>query len=74
MTTTEALILLKLVDRQTGDTSYELVRELRGGLSAFFWQGIARLFRVNLKNEYDALGGDQLIEYYIQKYEQENRR
>lgn len=71
MTTTEGLILLKLIDRETGDTSYELVKELRGGFSAFFWQGVARLFSVNLKSQYDAEGEDQLIEYYIQKYEQQ---
>ena len=72
LTTSEALILLKLVDRQTGDTSFDLVKELRGGFSAFFWQGIGRLFSVNLKSQYDANGDDQIIEYYIQKYEQEN--
>lgn len=71
MTTTEGLILLKLIDRETGDTSYELVRELRGGFSAFFWQGVARIFSVNLKSQYDAKGEDRIIEYYIQKYEQE---
>lgn len=71
MTTTEGLILLKLIDRETGDTSYELVKELRGGFSAFFWQGVARLFSVNLKSQYDAEGEDQMIEYYIQKYEQQ---
>lgn len=69
MTTREGIVLLKLIDRETGDTSYELVKELRGGFSAFFWQGVARLFSVNLKSEYDAKGEDQLIEYYIEKYE-----
>lgn len=70
MTTKEGMILLKLIDRETGDTSYELVKELRGGFSAFFWQNIARLFSVNLKSQYDATGEDKLIEYYIKKYEQ----
>ena len=74
LTMSEGLVLLKLIDRQTGNTSYELVKELRGGFSAVFWQGIGRLFRMNLKDEYDGLGGDQLIEYYIQKYERENKR
>lgn len=73
MTTTEGIVLLKLIDRETGDTSYKLVQELRGKFTAFFWQGIARLFSVNLKSEYDAAGKDQMIEYYIQKYEREHR-
>lgn len=71
MTTSEGIVLLKLIDRETGDTSYQLVKEFRGGFSAFFWQNIARLFSVNLKSTYDAEGEDSVIEYYIQKYELE---
>lgn len=70
MTTSEGLILLKLIDRETGNTTYQLVKEMRGGFSAFFWQGVASFFSVSLKSEYDAKGEDRLIEYYIQKYEQ----
>lgn len=73
MTTSEGIVLLKLIDRETGDSSYKLVKELRGGFSAFFWQGIARLFSVNLKMEYDEFGDDRIIEYYIQQYERDNR-
>jgi hypothetical protein len=65
LTVTQGRILIKLVDRETGDTSYELVRELRGNLSAAFWQALARLFGSNLKSEYDASGEDRLIEEII---------
>ena len=65
MTVTQGRILIKLVDRETGDTSYELVKELRGNLSAAFWQALARLFGSNLKSEYDAEGEDRLIEEII---------
>jgi hypothetical protein len=65
LTITQGRILIKLVDRETGDTSYELVRELRGKLSAVFWQALARLFGSNLKSEYDAYGEDRLIEEII---------
>ena len=65
LTVTQGRILIKLVDRETGDTSYELVRELRGNLSAAFWQALARLFGSNLKSEYDAYGEDRLIEEII---------
>jgi hypothetical protein len=61
LTITQGRILIKLIDRETGDTSYELVKELRGSFSAFFWQAIARLFGSNLKSEFDAQGEDQLI-------------
>jgi len=53
MTVSQGEILIKLIDRQTGSSSYEVVRELRGGLSAFFYQSIARVFGHNLKAEYD---------------------
>ncbi len=65
LTITQGRILIKLVDRETGDTSYELVKELRGRLSAAFWQALARLFGSNLKSEFDAEGEDRLIEEII---------
>ncbi len=61
----EGRILIKLIDRQTGHTSYELIKDLKGGLSAFFWQGIARLFGNNLKDEYDPYTEDRMIEEII---------
>jgi len=65
LTVTQGRILLKLVDRETGSTSYELVKELRGSFSAFFWQALARLFGSNLKSEYDPYGEDRMIEEII---------
>ena len=65
LTVTQGRILIKLVDRETGDTSYELVKDMRGHISAAFWQALARLFGSNLKAEYDAEGEDRLIEEII---------
>lgn len=62
LTFKQGIILIKLVDRETGNTSYELVQELRGNFTAFFWQTFARLFGYNLKVEYDPLGDDKEIE------------
>jgi hypothetical protein len=61
LTITQGKILIKLIDRETGNTSYELVKELRGSFSAVFWQTMARLFGSNLKTEFDAEGTDKLI-------------
>jgi len=61
----EGQILIKLIDRETQHTSYELIKDLKGGMSAFFWQGIARLFGNNLKDEYDPVGEDRMIEEII---------
>lgn len=65
LTITQGRILIKLIDRETGDTSYELVKELKGSLSAFFWQTFAALFGSSLKTEYDPDGEDALIEEIV---------
>ena len=61
----EGRILIKLIDRETKHTSYELIKDLKGGLSAFFWQGVARLFGNDLKEEYDPAVEDRMIEEII---------
>ncbi len=58
-------VLIKLIDRETGKTGYTLIREFRGAFIATFWQGIARLFGNNLKDEFDAWGEDMLLEEII---------
>jgi len=65
LTITQGKILIKLVYRETGDTSYELVANLRGKVSAFFWQALARLFGSNLKMGYDPYGEDRQIEEIV---------
>ncbi|MCC8089651.1 MAG: DUF4294 domain-containing protein [Rikenellaceae bacterium] len=69
MTFSQGKILIKLIDRETGQTSYELVKELRGGFSAFLYQGIAKLFGANLKDTYDKDGEDKILEKLILLYE-----
>lgn len=69
MTISEGLILIKLIDRETGDTSYELIKELRGSFSAFLWQSVARLFGSNLKEDYDPELEDRIIEDVVQRIE-----
>lgn len=64
----QGAILIKLIQRQTGSTSYELVKEMKGGLSAFFFQSVAKVFGHNLKNTYDA-EEDYEIENIIRSYE-----
>lgn len=53
LTFSQGAILIRLIDRETGNTSYKLVQELRGKVTAFFYQGFARLWGYNLKSEYD---------------------
>ena len=62
LTVTQGIILVKLIDRETGRTSYQVIKELKGGITAFFWQGIARIFGNNLKTEYDPVNDDRILE------------
>jgi hypothetical protein len=62
LTYKQGIILIKLVDRETGNSSYTLIQELRGKFTAFFWQTFAKLFGYNLKEEYDPQGKDKEIE------------
>jgi hypothetical protein len=65
LTISQGRLLIKLIDRETQNTSYELIRDYRGKFSAAFWQSIARIFGTNLKEEYDPYGDDALIELII---------
>jgi len=70
LTISQGKMLIKLIDRETGRTSYELVKELKGGFSATFWQGVARLFGSNLKIKFDPQGEDKVLNELIFLYEQ----
>ncbi len=65
LTISQGRLLIKLIDRETGDTTYKWLKELKGSVSAFFWQAIARIFGSNLKWEFDAPGEDRLIDDII---------
>lgn len=62
LTVSQGKVLMKLIDRETGKTTYEIVKELRGGFQAAMWQTVARIFGHNMKAEYDAGVEDVLIE------------
>jgi hypothetical protein len=66
LTFTQGKLLLKLIYRETYNTSYDLIRQYRGVINAAFWQGVARIFGANLKSEYDPYGDDILIELILQ--------
>lgn len=69
LTFSQGKLLIKLIDRETGKTSYDLIKELRGSFSAFLYQGIAKLFGEDLKDNYDAKGEDKLIEEILIRIE-----
>jgi hypothetical protein len=65
LTFSQGILLLKLVDRQTSKTTYQIVDELRGSLRAFFYQAIAKMFKYDLKGKYDPKGKDSEIEKIV---------
>lgn len=69
LTITQGRILMKLVDRETGQTTYEVVKELKGNFTAFFYQSIARLFGSNMKDDYEPNGDDAMIEDIVIRIE-----
>ncbi|MEN9640132.1 MAG: hypothetical protein RLZZ262_2001 [Bacteroidota bacterium] len=69
LTVSEGVILIKLIDRETGKSSFSLVSELKGKMSAYMWQGLARVFGHNLKDTYEAEGEDVWMENIIASIE-----
>ncbi len=69
LTRTEGQILVKLIHRQTGKTTFELVKELRSGWRAFWYNTTAKAFKISLKKEYDPeeIQEDYLIEDILQR-------
>jgi hypothetical protein len=62
-------ILMKLINRQTGNNCYDIIKEYRGGFSARLWQTVAFFFGSSLKQPYDSKGEDQQIESIVQEVE-----
>jgi len=69
MSVNDGRVLIKLIDRETHKVSYDLIHDLKGGFSAVFWQGVARIFGNNLKASYDPSGEDWQIEQIVQYIE-----
>ena len=67
MTISQGKLLIKLVDREIGKSSYSII--YKSGLSAGFWQGVAKVFGQNLKSHYDPKGEDKMTEYLVEKWQ-----
>lgn len=63
-------LLLRLLDRELGQTSFYIIKNYRGGFAAGFWQGVAKLFGSDLKRPYDKFGEDKMIEELVLLYQQ----
>lgn len=75
LTRTEGQLLVKLIHRQTGTTAFQLIKQLRSGWRAFWFQNTARLFDISLKVEFDPMNvkEDYLIEDILERAFQAGR-
>jgi hypothetical protein len=65
MTRSQGKLLIKLIDRETGKSSYEIIKLSRGTFRAIFWQSMSSFFSLNLKERYEKDGDDATIELII---------
>ena len=69
MTVSQGLLLIQLIGRETGLTPYEIIKDYKSGLTASFWQGVAKVFGGNLKRPYDPEQEDRAIEDLVKLWE-----
>ena len=69
MTISEGKVLLKLIDRETEHTAFQIIKDFRGGFVAGFWQMFAKMFGNNLKLEYEPETKDKTLEQIVTYYE-----
>ena len=62
-------VLMKLINRETGNNCYEIIQEYKGGVAAGFWQTVAIIVGSNLKQSYEPADKDQSIELIVQDVE-----
>lgn len=60
-------VLMKLINRETGNNCYNILKEFKGGFTARFWQTVAFFFGSNLKQPYDPKGEDAEMEKIVKE-------
>lgn len=68
LSVSQGRVLMKLIDRETGKTTYEIVKQMRGNFQACFWQALASLFGNSMKVQYDPVE-DVMIERAVKLVE-----
>lgn len=69
LTVSQGALLMKLIDREVGKSSYFIIKDYKNGMAAGFWQGIAKIFGTDLKKPYDPEGEDRPIEELVELWE-----
>ncbi len=69
LTVSQGALIMKLVDREVGKSSYNIIKDYKSGMAAGFWQGIAKIFGSDLKKPYDPEGEDAMTEELVRIWE-----
>lgn len=69
LTLKQGLMMIRLIDRECGTTPYYILKNYLGGISAGFWQGVAKVFKGDLKQPYDRFGEDKDLEELVGYWE-----
>lgn len=69
LTVSQGALIMKLVDREVGKSSYNIIKGYKSGIAAGFWQGIAKIFGSDLKKPYDPEGEDAQVEELVKIWE-----
>lgn len=69
LTVSQGALLMRLIDREVGKSSYMIIKDYKNGMAAGFWQGIAKIFGTDLKRPYDPEGEDAPVEELVKKWE-----
>ena len=72
MTTSQGLLLMRLIDRECGMSAFEIIKEYENGFTANFWQLVAKIFAQDLKTRYDPKGKDAKIEELVEIWDAGN--
>lgn len=69
MTMSQGQLMMKLIDRETGKSPHDLIRDYKSGMAAGFWQGLASVFGVDMKRHYDGTGKDRDVELLAKSWD-----
>lgn len=72
LTVSQGALMMKLIDRETHISTYDIIHDYRNGIAAKFWRGIGKLYDIDIESHYDPEGEDYLIEELIQVWESGN--
>ena len=71
LTLKQGLMMIRLIDRECGMTPYYIVKNYLGGITAGFWQGVAKMLKGDLKQPYDRYGEDKDLEELVGYWERD---